>query len=79
MIQFITNCQTAKTLLEQKNIVAIPTETVYGLAADASCEEAIKKIYHLKNRPIDKALALNIHPSWSIDYWCKDIPSYVDC
>ncbi len=78
MIQFITNCQTAKTLLEQKNIVAIPTETVYGLAADASCEEAIKKIYQLKNRPIDKALALNVHPSWSIDCWCKDIPSYVE-
>jgi len=77
MIQFITNCQTAKTLLEQKNIVAIPTETVYGLAADAFCEEAIKKIYQLKNRPIDKALALNVHPSWSIDSWCKEVPSYV--
>jgi L-threonylcarbamoyladenylate synthase len=76
MSEIIKDCQIAKTLLEQQDIVAIPTETVYGIAADAHSQTAIAKIYTLKQRPLEKALALNIHPSWSIETWCQDIPSY---
>lgn len=76
MSEIIQDCQIAKELLEAQNIVAIPTETVYGIAADANSHSAIAKIYALKQRPLEKALALNIHPSWSIETWCQHIPNY---
>jgi L-threonylcarbamoyladenylate synthase len=41
----------AITLLKQGEAIVLPTETVYGLAADASNESALKKIYQIKNRP----------------------------
>lgn len=77
MASFIFDTTKAKNLLEKGEIVAIPTETVYGLAAHASDMSAIKNIYDLKKRPVDKALALNIHPDWDIGFWCKNIPEYV--
>ncbi|MBU6262415.1 MAG: Sua5/YciO/YrdC/YwlC family protein, partial [Bacteroidetes bacterium] len=46
-----TNIETAKLALENNDIVAIPTETVYGLAGNAYNEDAIHKIFTLKNRP----------------------------
>ena len=75
MPQLISDVQFAKELLLKNDIVAIPTETLYGLAADAQSLLAISKIYALKERPQEKALALNIHPSWPIDQWCENIPS----
>ena len=41
----------AKSVLDKGNLVAIPTETVYGLAANPFKEDAVDKIYKLKNRP----------------------------
>ena len=41
----------AASLLQQNSLVAIPTETVYGLAANALSDLAVAKIYSLKNRP----------------------------
>jgi len=41
----------ACNLLHQSDVVAMPTETVYGLAADATTDQAIVKIYEMKNRP----------------------------
>ena len=76
MSELITDINLAKNILLSENIVGIPTETVYGLAADASSLTAIQKIYALKNRPMDRTLALNIHPDWSIDRWCTHIPDY---
>jgi tRNA threonylcarbamoyl adenosine modification protein (Sua5/YciO/YrdC/YwlC family) len=76
MPQLISDVQFAKELLLKNDIVAIPTETVYGLAADARSSEAIAKIYALKKRPLEKALALNIHPAWPINQWCERVPSY---
>lgn len=77
MANYIFDTGYAKTLLLSGKIVAIPTETVYGLAANAHDMKAIQKIYDLKKRPLDKALALNIHPSWDIKTWCSEIPEYV--
>jgi L-threonylcarbamoyladenylate synthase len=76
MSKLIINILEAKNILLAEDIIGIPTETVYGLAADASSLAAIQKIYALKNRPMDRTLALNIHPDWSIDTWCKNIPDY---
>jgi|LauGreDrversion4_2_1035121.scaffolds.fasta_scaffold14263_6 L-threonylcarbamoyladenylate synthase len=77
MIQIINNPMDACHLLKNEDVVAIPTETVYGLAADASCLSAIKKVFQLKSRPLERTLALNIYPKWPIERWCENIPDYV--
>lgn len=46
--------------LQNGNIIAIPTETVYGLAADATNEHAIQKIFDLKRRPSDNPLIVHV-------------------
>ena len=50
----------AATLLQQGEIVAIPTETVYGIAANARCGQAVKKIFQAKGRPQDNPLIVHI-------------------
>ena len=50
----------AACLLKQGGIVAIPTETVYGLAASAYCDDAIKKVFLAKGRPQDNPLIVHI-------------------
>ena len=42
------------------DLVAFPTETVYGLGGDATNEEAIKRIYNVKGRPSDRPLILHV-------------------
>ncbi|MFT7267979.1 MAG: L-threonylcarbamoyladenylate synthase [Roseivirga sp.] len=51
----------AKSILDQGGLVAIPTETVYGLAANATDEEAVAKIFRTKNRPTFDPLIVHIH------------------
>jgi L-threonylcarbamoyladenylate synthase len=55
----------AATLLKDGNVVAIPTETVYGLAANAFNEEAVRKIFEIKGRPLFNPLIVHIK---SIDF-----------
>ena len=65
----------AAELLNQGEVVAIPTETVYGLAANAFDENAVKKVFEIKQRPLFNPLIVHIK---SIDYLekiAKDIPS----
>ncbi|KAF0458259.1 translation factor [Gigaspora margarita] len=52
--------ENAKKLLSENQVIAIPTETVYGLASNALCSEAIQKIYVVKNRPLDNPLIIHI-------------------
>ena len=51
------NLAQAIVLLKSGNVVAIPTETVYGLAADATNKAAIRQIYTIKQRPADNHLS----------------------
>lgn len=60
--------------LLNNELVAIPTETVYGLAANAYNENAIKKIYELKNRPLHNPLIVHIKSVEAIHEVAKDIP-----
>ena len=46
-----TNLKKVKKSIENNNVIGLPTETVYGLAANAYSNNAIKKIFHLKKRP----------------------------
>lgn len=61
-------------ILKRGGLVAIPTETVYGLAADADNEEAVMSIYRAKGRPADHPLIVHVSGIDAIEYWCKDIP-----
>lgn len=54
------SCDKAAELLKKGNVVAVPTETVYGLAANALDVEAVKKIFAAKGRPQDNPLILHI-------------------
>ena len=58
------------------DLVAFPTETVYGLGADAANEEAIKKIYQVKARPSDHPLIVHISNLQYLDRWAREIPEY---
>jgi len=60
-------------LLSSGEVVAIPTETVYGLAADARKSRAVKKIFKAKNRPSDNPLIVHIGYSHQVDKLAKNI------
>jgi L-threonylcarbamoyladenylate synthase len=57
-------------------LVAFPTETVYGLGADAFNEKAIARIYEAKGRPSNHPLIVHISSIDKLDKWVKDIPKY---
>lgn len=57
----------AKTLLEKGEVVAIPTETVYGLAAIGTLPDAVKKIFEVKGRPSDNPLIAHVHPDYPLE------------
>ena len=62
--------------LNQGEVAAIPTETVYGLAADATNETAIKKIFSIKNRPLNHPLIMHVCHDWDLSQWVNDVPEY---
>jgi L-threonylcarbamoyladenylate synthase len=66
----------AATSLLAGNLVAFPTETVYGLGADASNPEAVAKIYAAKGRPADHPLIVHIGSMDGIGYWADEISEY---
>ena len=55
-------------------LVALPTETVYGLGADAANPQAVAKIFALKGRPADHPLIVHIAPEARLEDWAVDIP-----
>lgn len=73
----ITNdIELARQLLTQGEIVAIPTETVYGLAGNAENPTAIQKIYALKNRPLNHPLIMHIAEGADLNQWVSQVPAY---
>ena len=66
----------AATSLINGDLVAFPTETVYGLGADAGNEMAVKKIYQVKGRPEDHPLIVHISNLKQLDKWAREIPEY---
>ena len=58
--------------------VVLPTETVYGLFAQALNQEAVERVYELKRRPRDKALNLNVASLEEIYDFSKNQPCYLD-
>ena len=56
-------------LLSNEEVVAIPTETVYGLAADATNESALRQIYAIKQRPANNPLIVHIGDIAQVSNW----------
>ena len=79
--QFVSQCtedalkQAATTLLHG-NLVAFPTETVYGLGADALNKQAVARIYQTKGRPSDHPLIVHLHSMQVMGQWVEDVPEY---
>ena len=67
--------QSAEKLL-QGNLVAFPTETVYGIGADAMNKDAVARMYQVKNRPASHPVIVHIAELNDVDYWAKDVPEY---
>ena len=65
----------AKALIDGQ-LVAFPTETVYGLGADATNEKAVSRIYSVKGRPSDHPLIVHISSINQLEKWAIDIQEY---
>jgi len=64
----------AVKVLERGGLVALPTETVYGLAADATNEAAVRSIFAAKGRPADHPVIVHVADARAIDAWSRDAP-----
>jgi len=71
-----TEIKRAANALKDGHLVAFPTETVYGLGADATNEKAVSRIYSVKGRPTDHPLIVHISSINQLDKWAIDIPGY---
>ncbi|MFT4886046.1 MAG: L-threonylcarbamoyladenylate synthase [Pseudohongiellaceae bacterium] len=70
----VSHLQEAKTILKDGGTVAVPTETVYGLAADASNPVAVAAIFAAKGRPANHPLIVHIASVDELENWAIDIP-----
>ena len=65
---------TAAKYLIAGELVALPTETVYGLGANGLNPDAVAKIFQVKGRPQDNPLILHIADPGQMEQFCRDIP-----
>jgi L-threonylcarbamoyladenylate synthase len=81
MSNWISNCtadsmRDAAVKLAHGALVAFPTETVYGLGADATNAQAVARIYEVKGRPTDHPLIVHIAGLKYLEQWISNIPEY---
>lgn len=69
-----STAQIAADIIRRGGLVAIPTETVYGLGADGLNEQAVVKIFEAKGRPQDNPLILHVAEPMEMEKFCHDIP-----
>ena len=62
--------------LKAGDLVAFPTETVYGIGADAMNKDAVARMYQVKNRPANHPVIVHIAELNDVDYWAQEIPEY---
>ena len=79
--QFVSDCtidalSRAAKQLKDGNLIAFPTETVYGLGADAQNESAVSRIYKVKGRPQDHPLIVHIGDWQLMGEWAEEIPDF---
>jgi L-threonylcarbamoyladenylate synthase len=71
-----TNLNRAVLDLKDGKPVAIPTETVYGLAAPINKDKAIKAVFAMKNRPLNHPLIVHIAEDWDLNELAEEVPAY---
>ncbi len=81
MAQFLNKCSAnamadAASNLLAGGLVAFPTETVYGLGADACNADAVARIYSVKGRPADHPLIVHVASMDGLGDWADDVPGY---
>ncbi len=64
----------AAELIRSGGLVALPTETVYGLGANALDERAVARIFEVKGRPADNPLIIHLASAAELEKWCENIP-----
>jgi len=69
-----TDLDRAVAAIRAGALVAIPTETVYGLAADATNPEAVTRIFEMKGRPADHPLIVHLGAAEDLDEWARVVP-----
>jgi L-threonylcarbamoyladenylate synthase len=79
--QFVSKCTAdaitrAAQQLKAGSLVALPTETVYGLGADATNAAAVARIYEAKGRPANHPLIVHVSEMADISEWAEEIPEY---
>ena len=67
--------ETAVSILREWGLIGLPTETVYGLAAIATDEKAVRRIYEVKGRPLDHPVIVHIGSIAELDIWGDEISS----
>jgi L-threonylcarbamoyladenylate synthase len=72
--QRVVDIDRAVTILRAGGLVAFPTETVYGLGADASNDEAVARVFAVKGRPTDHPLIVHLADAARLDAWADDVP-----
>jgi L-threonylcarbamoyladenylate synthase len=70
-----TDVDRAVAAIERGGLVAIPTETVYGLAADATNPAAVRRIFEIKGRPPGHPLIVHLADGAQLDDWTRDVPT----
>ena len=66
----------AKNIIEKGGVVAIPTETVYGLGGNAFDDTAVAKIFEVKGRPNDNPLIAHVHKDYDLSQIVDYEPDY---
>ncbi|MGN1104641.1 MAG: L-threonylcarbamoyladenylate synthase [Candidatus Coproplasma sp.] len=66
----------AKNIILKGGCVAFPTETVYGLGANAFDDNAVKKIFEIKGRPNDNPLIVHVHTEYDLSQLVSEVPEY---
>jgi len=66
----------AARALTRGNLAILPTETVYGLGADADNESAVARIFTTKNRPVNHPVIVHISEQKHMHAWATQIPEY---
>jgi len=64
----------AVAVLRAGGLVGMPTETVYGLAADAANEAAVRRIFAVKGRPADHPLIVHVADATALPHWAAEVP-----
>ena len=72
----MTSLKDAAKSLRDGFLVAFPTETVYGLGADATNESAVSRIFEIKGRPLDHPVIVHINSTDQIEHWAVNVPKY---